>query len=202
MHKDSVFERFYRADNSESRTAEGTGIGLSLVKELVRLHGGNVGVLSEVGVGSTFWVWIPRGLDHLAHDKIFENVDPGLAEALAFKEAAAMAVGSSAPALSAVRESAMDRWNSKARGIERTSILEVSHFLPPSQDCANVRACSKSTFGSTSLRVGPRRSRWRTLLPLRRTRLRRRRPLLPCVWLRRTRTFLSSRRRVPPTRPT
>lgn len=125
MHRDSVFERFYRADNSDSRTSEGTGIGLSLVKELARLHGGKVGLVSELGVGSTFWVWMPRGLDHLPRDKIFENVDPGLAEAHAFKniDSDGIEVYDNDAAASA-----MDRWNSRARGIERTSILEQVDF--------------------------------------------------------------------------
>jgi signal transduction histidine kinase len=56
-----VFERFHRVPGTRARTHEGTGIGLALVKELVKLHGGTIAVESEVGVGSTFTVTIPRG---------------------------------------------------------------------------------------------------------------------------------------------
>jgi signal transduction histidine kinase len=54
-----LFERFYRAKGVRARTHEGTGIGLALVQELVRLHGGTVRVESVPGEGSTFTVSIP-----------------------------------------------------------------------------------------------------------------------------------------------
>jgi signal transduction histidine kinase len=57
-----LFERFYRAKGGRARTHEGTGIGLSLVQELVRLHGGSVRVESTPGQGSTFTVSVPAGL--------------------------------------------------------------------------------------------------------------------------------------------
>src|SRR5579872_6373415 len=60
-----VFERFHRAESRSARTHEGAGIGLALVQELTRLHGGTVSVSSVVGQGSTFTVLIPRGSDHL-----------------------------------------------------------------------------------------------------------------------------------------
>ncbi|MDE3025887.1 MAG: response regulator, partial [Acidobacteriota bacterium] len=60
-----LFERFHRVKNSASRTHEGTGIGLSLVQELVLLHRGEVRVTSELGRGSRFVVWIPGGAAHL-----------------------------------------------------------------------------------------------------------------------------------------
>jgi CheY-like chemotaxis protein len=53
-----VFERFYQVDESTSRTQPGTGIGLSLVKELVELHGGSVVVVSG-SAGTTFTATIP-----------------------------------------------------------------------------------------------------------------------------------------------
>ncbi|MEO9008354.1 MAG: ATP-binding protein [Candidatus Dormibacter sp.] len=55
-----VFDRFHRVRTTRSRTHEGTGIGLALVKELVEIHGGSVSVESEVGRGSTFTITIPR----------------------------------------------------------------------------------------------------------------------------------------------
>ncbi len=61
-----LFERFNRVPNMPSRTHEGSGIGLALVHELVRLHGGSVRTESTVGQGSTFIVSIPFGQDHVA----------------------------------------------------------------------------------------------------------------------------------------
>jgi PAS domain S-box-containing protein len=65
-----LFERFHRVENARGRTQEGTGIGLALVKELVRLHGGEVRVESEPGRGSTFRVSIPLGKAHIPPDRI------------------------------------------------------------------------------------------------------------------------------------
>jgi PAS domain S-box-containing protein len=65
-----VFERFYRVPGAAGRTHEGTGIGLALVRELARLHGGNVRVESEMGKGSTFTVAIRRGTAHLPENQI------------------------------------------------------------------------------------------------------------------------------------
>ncbi|RBY82820.1 histidine kinase [Blastococcus sp. TF02A-26] len=56
-----VFERFHRGSDSRARSREGTGLGLALVAELVALHGGEVTVASEPGVGSTFTVRVPYG---------------------------------------------------------------------------------------------------------------------------------------------
>jgi DNA-binding NtrC family response regulator/signal transduction histidine kinase len=65
-----VFERFHRIEGTQARTYEGTGIGLALVQELVKLHGGQVRVESTVGEGSTFIVTIPRGTAHLPAERI------------------------------------------------------------------------------------------------------------------------------------
>lgn len=65
-----VFERFHRIKNAKSRSHEGSGIGLALVQELTRLHGGAVHVQSQVGVGTTFTVEIPLGTAHLPAEKI------------------------------------------------------------------------------------------------------------------------------------
>ncbi len=75
--RDRVFERFRRIERASARTHEGTGIGLALVQELVKLHGGSVGVQSAVGVGSTFTVTIPRGTEHLPAESI--HAEPSLA---------------------------------------------------------------------------------------------------------------------------
>ena len=44
-----LFERFYQVDSAQGRSAEGTGIGLSMVQELVKLHGGHIRVESKLG---------------------------------------------------------------------------------------------------------------------------------------------------------
>jgi PAS domain S-box-containing protein len=65
-----MFERFHRIERSRGRTHEGTGIGLALVEELVKLHGGTITVSSELGKGSTFTVTIPLGKAHLDESRI------------------------------------------------------------------------------------------------------------------------------------
>jgi signal transduction histidine kinase/DNA-binding response OmpR family regulator len=65
-----VFDRFHRIEGVHGRTHEGTGIGLALVKELVKLHGGTVIVESIHGVGTTFSVSVPLGKAHLPGDHI------------------------------------------------------------------------------------------------------------------------------------
>jgi PAS domain S-box-containing protein len=68
-----IFERFHRVPGSSGRTYEGAGIGLALVQELAKLHGGAIHVESEMGKGSTFRVVIPLGCAHLPHDRISER---------------------------------------------------------------------------------------------------------------------------------
>jgi two-component sensor histidine kinase/CheY-like chemotaxis protein len=65
-----LFERFRRVEGAKGRTYEGSGIGLALVEELARLHGGSVAVESEYGKGSTFRVSVPAGTSHLPHHQI------------------------------------------------------------------------------------------------------------------------------------
>ncbi|OAI26475.1 response regulator [Methylomonas koyamae] len=65
-----VFDRFHRVPNVRSRSHEGSGIGLALVQELVRLHGGEVGVTSTPGVGSIFSVTILTGTAHLPAEQL------------------------------------------------------------------------------------------------------------------------------------
>ena len=65
-----VFDRFHRVERARARTHEGSGIGLSLVRELVAMHGGTVAVDSIVGQGTTFRVTVPAGAAHLPQDRI------------------------------------------------------------------------------------------------------------------------------------
>jgi PAS domain S-box-containing protein len=65
-----VFERFHRVESSRARTFEGTGIGLALVRELTKFHGGTVEVTSSLERGSTFTVTIPLGKAHLPANRV------------------------------------------------------------------------------------------------------------------------------------
>lgn len=65
-----VFERFHQVRDGRGRSHEGSGIGLALVQELVRLHGGSIGVESELDRGSVFTVEIPTGHAHLPRDQV------------------------------------------------------------------------------------------------------------------------------------
>jgi PAS domain S-box-containing protein len=65
-----LFERFHRVENQKSRSFEGSGIGLALVQELVKLHGGSLVAESEVGKGSSFKLSIPFASDQLPADSL------------------------------------------------------------------------------------------------------------------------------------
>src|SRR4029079_13829758 len=67
-----VFERFHRVEGERGRSHEGSGIGLALVQELVRLHGGTIRATSVLGTGSTFAVELPKGSDHLPAERLRE----------------------------------------------------------------------------------------------------------------------------------
>ena len=63
-----VFDRFYRVDTAKTRKIGGTGLGLALVREIARAHGGDVGVESVEGHGSRFWIKVPVTHEHPAAD--------------------------------------------------------------------------------------------------------------------------------------
>jgi signal transduction histidine kinase len=58
-HLPYVFERFYRSDSSRTRKYGGSGLGLSISKSIVDVHGGTIEVESKEGEGCTFRVWLP-----------------------------------------------------------------------------------------------------------------------------------------------
>ena len=71
-----LFERFHRVEEPRGRTHEGSGIGLALVHELVRLHAGKIVVESVVDQGTTFVVEIPLGKHHLPPDQVSDEDRP------------------------------------------------------------------------------------------------------------------------------
>ncbi|MBI2842351.1 MAG: HAMP domain-containing protein [Armatimonadetes bacterium] len=56
---DKIFERFYRGKNSQTQRIRGSGLGLSICKWITEAHGGHIRVVSRIGQGSTFSVWLP-----------------------------------------------------------------------------------------------------------------------------------------------
>lgn len=55
-----IFERFYKADKSRDRSLGGNGLGLSIVKKIIDLHGGKISLISEIGKGTEFTIWLPK----------------------------------------------------------------------------------------------------------------------------------------------
>ncbi|MES1172830.1 MAG: ATP-binding protein [Myxococcales bacterium] len=84
-----LFERFHRIEGTRARTHEGSGIGLALVHELVRLHGGTITVRSKPDLGTTFTISIPAGKAHLPAESVTsERLTPTRSSHAAFVEEA------------------------------------------------------------------------------------------------------------------
>jgi PAS domain S-box-containing protein len=73
--QDLIFDRFHRVENSTVRSQEGTGIGLALVRELVKMHKGRIDVSSRLNEGSAFTVSLPTGRGHLPAERIVAEPD-------------------------------------------------------------------------------------------------------------------------------
>jgi len=86
----NIFKRFHRVQGASGRTYEGTGIGLALVESLVKLHGGKIRVESGVGQGTTFFIRIPKGFQHLPPEQLSaipKSQSAGTAPAMFVEEA-------------------------------------------------------------------------------------------------------------------
>lgn len=98
-----IFERFHKVENVTGRTQEGSGIGLSLIEELVKMHYGTIEVKSNVGEGSEFIISLPKGKQQLAEKQIGNKqigVDSKLTETF-IEEAASLTGATEKDALSA-----------------------------------------------------------------------------------------------------
>ncbi len=70
----TIFDRFSQGDSSTKRRHEGTGIGLSLVKELLNIHKGEISVNSDIGQGTVFTVSLKKGFEHLERELVMESI--------------------------------------------------------------------------------------------------------------------------------
>ncbi|ODH03212.1 histidine kinase [Nostoc sp. KVJ20] len=136
-----LFKRFHRVKGAQGRTFEGSGIGLSLVQELVQMHGGTVYVTSLLGAGSCFTVSIPTGYAHLPPDRISAprtlastalGAKPYLEEALRWRpeEAGEQGVGEQG---AGDREQGTGNREQGAGDREQGKILPIAYHLSPSR---------------------------------------------------------------------
>jgi PAS domain S-box-containing protein len=116
-----LFERFHRVEGARGRTHEGTGIGLALVQELTKLHGGTVRADSVFGEGSTFRVSIPLGTAHLPSDRL-----------RAARTLAATAIGAQPYIEEALR------WGGGSAEVEREILPEQPAAVEVKRECGTV----------------------------------------------------------------
>ncbi|MEE3920083.1 ATP-binding protein [Micromonospora sp. BRA006-A] len=135
-----VFERFHRVAGARSRTHEGTGIGLALVRELVEMHGGTVTAHSVVDRGTTFAVTMPFGYAHLPADRVAALSPVPLTEP------------EQAACTSPRRRSGPTRWPAPPGCRSRPA--------RPAGPAASCSPTTTPTCASTSPGCSPRRTRW------------------------------------------
>ena len=160
-----MFERFHRVKHSRARTHEGTGIGLALVQELARLHGGGVTVASEEGRGTTFTVTIRPGTSHLPTERIAARAAAVDERRRASRTSKKRFAG--CPPMHRSRSgTGADR--DLMPTTTRPTELRVSWSPTTTPTCGTIcAACSDTTIGSTSSATAqPRSNGFATKLPI------------------------------------
>ncbi len=119
-----LFQRFHRVEGAQGRTQEGSGIGLALVHELVKLHGGEVSVTSVPGEGSTFVVVLPTGADHLPAEHLASGAPArGGGAAAAFVDEALRWLPAGAPSSAAGMAGEDTEWEDDDETADRPLVL-------------------------------------------------------------------------------
>lgn len=142
-----LFERFHRIEGARGRTHEGTGIGLALVQELVKLHGGAIEVKSQPDVGSEFTVEIPLGRAHLPAEHVSEDggAEPAFGTlSTAFVEESARWLPDlpGTPGLGSLGAVSADPWPAARRPEPRARLLLAD-------DNSDMRGYMKNLLGAT-----------------------------------------------------
>lgn len=71
-HQHQVFDRFYQDESTFDTNTQGSGIGLSIVKELIELHHGTIELETDINQGCQFTLWLPCGTSHFTQDELIE----------------------------------------------------------------------------------------------------------------------------------
>jgi PAS domain S-box-containing protein len=137
----NLFQRFHQVEGSRGRTYEGSGIGLALIDELVRLHGGTTSVQSQEGSGSVFEISIPFGSSHLPADRLRARADAESVSVmrLAFQHEASGWLHESGDASLSDLEGAAPA-NSLPLGTAASAALPVRRRIVIAEDNADMRA--------------------------------------------------------------
>ncbi len=120
-----VFDRFKQAEGSVSKDFSGTGLGLSLVREYARLHGGEATVTSDYGKGTTFEIKIPLGHAHLDPASVVSSVEANPDELGMTKQAKTAAMASAANPLDTVSVDQLNEASEQALTAGKPVVLYV-----------------------------------------------------------------------------
>jgi signal transduction histidine kinase/DNA-binding response OmpR family regulator len=132
-----LFERFHRVEGAQGRSFEGTGIGLALVQELIKLHGGSIAAQSEPGRGTVFTIMLPFGAAHLPPDQVRQPADsPPMFSGHAF---AAEALRLLPTAGETVEISAIAEASAATKGLPREQLAGFGKRILLADDNADMR---------------------------------------------------------------